>query len=211
MVDEGKSRKTVETGGREDTARQGKRSTKGEELTESGGLVNSVTKDRNVEATVRDEEGDASSGLRRSSRAKSSWTPFPKEDCCARRRSLGELSRSAELQELPPLGCYCPEGCTGVDNGGCRNRAPVFTTENWVHMTKGRGLDPSPQCLRAKRDIPAGTLITLFGGVTLQAWTQEEMYESFTTMHSFQHDTIGEEKFQDSVMVGSEQDRGSLA
>ena len=187
------------------------RRVRGEELTESGGLVNSVTKDRNVEATVRDEEGDASSGLRRSSRAKSSWTPFPKEDCCARRRSLGELSRSAELQELPPLGCYCAEGCTGVDNGGCRNRAPVFTTENWVHMTKGRGLDPSPQCLRAKRDIPAGTLITLFGGVTLQAWTQEEMYESFTTMHSFQHDTIGEEKFQYSVMVGSEQDRGSLA
>ena len=37
------------------------------------------------------------------------------------------------------------------------------------------------------------------------------MYESFTTMHSFQHDTIGEEKFQYSVMVGSEQDRGSLA
>jgi hypothetical protein len=77
-------------------------------------------------------------------------------------------------------------------------------------MTKGRGLDPSPQCLRAKRDIPAGTLMTLFGGVTLQAWTQEEMYESFTTIHTFQHDTIGEEKFQYSVMVGSEQDKGSL-
>ena len=84
---------------------QGQR-VKGEEMTESGGLVNSVTKEINVVATVRDEERDASSGLRRSSRAKSSWAPFPKEDCCARRRALGELSRSAELQELPPLGCY---------------------------------------------------------------------------------------------------------
>jgi len=72
-------------------------------------------------------------------------------------------------------------------------------------------LDPSPQSLRAKRDIPAGTLITLFGGVTLQAWTQEEMYESFTKMHAFQHDTTGEENFQNSVMVGSEQDRSSSA
>jgi hypothetical protein len=91
-VGEGESRKTVEAGGREDTARQRKRSTKGEELTESGGLVNPVTKESKVAVTVRDVEGDASSGLRRSSRAKSSWTPFPKEDCCTRRKALGELS-----------------------------------------------------------------------------------------------------------------------
>jgi hypothetical protein len=37
------------------------------------------------------------------------------------------------------------------------------------------------------------------------------MYESFTTMHQYQHDTAGEEKFQYSVMVGSKQDKGSLA
>ena len=147
------------------------RRVRGEGMTESGGSVDPLDKKGKVEDTVRDADGGASSGLRRSSRAKSSWTPFPKEDCCARRRALGELSRSAGLQRLPTEGCYCPEGCTGVDNGGCGNRAPVFTTENWVHMTKGRGLDPSPQCLRAKRDIPAGTLMTLFGGVTLQAWT----------------------------------------
>ena len=179
-------------------------------MTESGGSVDPLNKKSKVAATVRDTDGDASSGLRRSSRAKSSWTPFLKEDCCARRRALGELSRSAGLQKLSTEGCYCPEGCTGVDNGGSGNRAPVFTTENWVHMTKGRGLDPSPQSLRAKRDIPVGTLMTLFGGVTLQAWTQEEVYESFTTIHTFQHDMVGEEKFQYSVMLGSEQDKGSL-
>jgi hypothetical protein len=72
---------------------------KGEEMTESGGSVTSVNKLRKVADTVRDGDGDASSGLRRSSRAKSNWTPVPKEDCCARRRTLGELSRSAELQE----------------------------------------------------------------------------------------------------------------
>ena len=51
----------------------------------------------------------------------------------------------------------------------------------------------------------------LFGGITLQAWTQKEAYESFTTLHTHQHDTAEEEKFQYSVMVGSEQDEGSLA
>ena len=200
-----------EARGREDTTQQGKRRKEGEGTTESGGSVDPLEEKGKFEASARDAGGGAPSGLRRSSRAKSSWTPCPKEDRCARRRALGELSRSAELQELPPLGCYCPEECTGVDKGGCRNRAPVFATENWVHMTKGRGLDPSPQSLRAKRDIPAGTLITLFGGVTLQAWTQEELYESFTKIHAFQHDTTGEEKFQYSVMVGSEQDRSNLA
>ena len=52
---------------------------------------------------------------------------------------------------------------------------------------------------------------TLFGGVTLQAWTQREAYESFTKMHAYQYDTVGEDKFQYSVLVGSEQDEGSLA
>jgi hypothetical protein len=133
-------------------------------MTESGGSVNSVNKLRKVVDTVRDGDGDTSSGLKRSSRAKSSWTPFPKEDCCARRRALGELSRSAGLQKLPTEGCYCPEECTGVDIGGCENRAPVFTTENCVHMAKDRGLDPSPQSLRAKKDILAGTLVNTVRG-----------------------------------------------
>jgi len=30
-------------------------------------------------------------------------------------------------------------------------------------------------------------------------------------MHAYQHDTVGEEKFQYSVWVGSEQDEGSLS
>ena len=115
------------------------------------------------------------------------------------------------MQELPIQGCYCPEECTGVDNKGCGNRAPVFTSENWVHMARDGGLHPSPQCLRTKRDIPVGTLMTLFGGVTMQTWTQREAYESFTKIHAYQHDTVGEEKFQYSVWVGSEQDEGSLA
>jgi len=182
------------------------RRVRGEGMTESGGLVNPVNEMSKVAATVRDEDGDAPSGLRRSSRVKSSWIPFPKEDCCERRRALGELSRSAGLQKLPTQGCYCPEECTGVDSGGCGNRVPVFTTESWVHMTRGRGLDPSPQSLRAKRDIPAGTLMTRFGGVILQSWTQKEEYEAFTKMHAYQHDTVGEEKFQYSVLVGSERD-----
>ena len=29
-------------------------------------------------------------------------------------------------------------------------------------------------------------------------------------MHAYHHDTVGEEKFQYSVMLGSEQDKGSL-
>ncbi len=115
---EGESRKTVEAGGWEDTVRQRKRSTKGEELAESGGLVNSVTKESKVAAAVRDAEGDASSGLRRSSRAKSSWTPFPKEDCCTRRKTLGELSRSAELQSCLPWGVTDQSGAQGSTTGG---------------------------------------------------------------------------------------------
>jgi hypothetical protein len=58
---------------------------------------------------------------------------------------------------------------------------------------------------------PTGTLITLFGGITLQSWTQKEAYEFFSALHTYQHDTAGEEKFQYSVMVSSEQDKGSLA
>ncbi len=53
--------------------------------------------------------------------------------------------------------------------------------------------------------------MTLFGGVTLQARTQKEAYESFTRIHTLQHDTDGEEKFQYPVLVDSEQDQGSLS
>jgi hypothetical protein len=147
-------------------------------------------------AKVVGSGGVATTGLRRSSRTKSNWTPFPKEDCCARRRSLGGLSHPAGLQALPTQGCYCPEECTGVDNKGCTNRAPVFT---------------SLQCLRAKQDIPAGTFMTLFGGVTLQARTQKEAYDSLNKILTHHHDTDGEGKFQYSVLVGSEQNEGSLA
>ncbi len=62
-------------------------------MTESGVLVNPENKTREVlTVTVMDTEGDASSGPRRSSRVKSRWTSFFKEDCCTRRRSLGEIS-----------------------------------------------------------------------------------------------------------------------
>jgi hypothetical protein len=53
--------------------------------------------------------------------------------------------------------------------------------------------------------------MTLFGGVTLQTRTQREVYESFTKMHDYHHDTEGEEKFQYSVRVVNEQDEGSLS
>jgi hypothetical protein len=82
------------------------RRVRGEGMTESGVKVNPVKKISKVAVTVRDVEEDASAGLRRSSRAKSSWTPFPKEDCYARRRALEELSRSTGLQQLPTEGCY---------------------------------------------------------------------------------------------------------
>ena len=60
-------------------------------------------------------------------------------------------------------------------------------------------------------DIPTGTLITLFGGVVIQARTQKETYETFTRIHAKQDETVGEEKFQYAVLVGSEQLGGSLA
>ena len=50
----------------------------------------------------------------------------------------------------------------------------------------------------------------MFGGVTLQARTQTETYELFTRIHFRQHDTDGEEKFQYSVIVDSEELDGSL-
>ena len=53
--------------------------------------------------------------------------------------------------------------------------------------------------------------MTFFGGVTLQARTQKESYDSFTKIHAHQHDTDVEEKFQCSVLVGSEQNEGSLS
>ncbi len=49
-------------------------------MTESGVWVNPVNKISKVADTVRDVDGDVSSGPRRPSRAKSSWTPFPEED-----------------------------------------------------------------------------------------------------------------------------------
>ena len=73
------------------------RRVRGEGMTESGGLVNLVNEIRETAVTVRDADEDASSGLRRSSRAKSSWTPFPKEDYCTRRRAFGEPSRPAGM------------------------------------------------------------------------------------------------------------------
>jgi hypothetical protein len=151
------------------------RRVRGEGMTESGDLVNPVNKISKVPATVRDADEDASSGLRRSSRAKSSWTPFLKEDCCSRRRTLGEVSRPTGLQKFPTHGWYCPEECIGVDNKGCTNRATVFTTENWVHMTKGRGLDPTPQCLRTKKDIPGNNDDTVWGGYTVGLDTERSI------------------------------------
>ena len=99
----------------------------------------------------------------------------------------------------------------GINNKGCTNRVPVFTAEHWVHLAAGRGLDPSTQYLRARKDIPEGSLLTLFGGVTLQARTQPGAFELFTRIHAHQHDTEGEEKFQYSVRVGSEEPDSSAA
>ena len=47
--------------------------------------------------------------------------------------------------------------------------------------------------------------------MTLQARTQPEAFELFTRTHAHQHDTEGEEKFQYSVQVGSEEPDGSAA
>jgi hypothetical protein len=87
----------------------------------------------------------------------------------------------------------------------------VVRTEHWVHVTKGRGLDLHPKYLRARRDIPAGMLFTVFGGVTVQERTQRRAFESFSTIHRQQHETEGAEKFQYSVQVGSEGVHGSSA
>jgi len=62
-----------------------------------------------------------------------------------------------------------------------------------------------------RRDIPAGTLITTFGGVTVQAWTQERAFTSFSRIHDQQHEEEGVEKFQYSVQVGSDGLPGSSA
>ena len=95
---------------------------------------------------------------------------------------------SSAGSHAPIQGCYCPEKCVGTDKKGCTNRVPVFTSEYWVQLT-----DPSLQYLRVKKDIPTDTLLTMFGGVTLQARTQKEVYEYFTRIHEYQHDSEGEE------------------
>ena len=43
-------------------------------------------------------------------------------------------------------------------------------------VTKGQGLDPHPKYLRVRREIPAGTLFTVFGGITVQEQTQGRVF-----------------------------------
>ncbi len=92
----------------------------------------------------------------------------------------------------------------------CKQGSCFYVGELGAH-DQGQGVGPLATVSSVKRDIPAGTLMTMFGGVTLEDRTQRVAYESFTRMHADQHNTDGEEKFQYSVSVGSEQDEGSLS
>ena len=67
----------------------------GEGWTESGGSSTSGNEIITNRATGALQVEGETGGLRRSSRAKSSWTPFPEEDCCQRRRLSGALSAAA--------------------------------------------------------------------------------------------------------------------
>ena len=93
------------------------RRVRGEGMTESGGSVDPLEKKGKVEALARDAGGGASSGLRRSSRAKSSWTPF-------RRIAVQEgerLESSHDRQNYKsclPWGVTAQRGAQGSTTGG---------------------------------------------------------------------------------------------
>jgi hypothetical protein len=65
--------------------------------------------------------------------------------------------------------------------------------------------------LSEKRDIPAGTLFAKMGGVPVQALTQKQAYDSYTSLHRQQHEDEGAPKFRYSVQVGSSGIPGSLS
>lgn len=122
---------------------------------------------------------------------------------------FGLIAIPRRVRELSDQGCFCSTNCTGGELG-CTNQEPTFASEQWAYLTTGRGLHPY-KYLRAKKDIPAGTFITTFLGIIVQQCTHKEAFGSFARIHAQQHMTEGADKFQYSVLVGSERLPGSLA
>ena len=109
-------------------------------------------------------------------------------------------------------GRYCPINCPGKNKQGCTNDVPIFDQEYCVELKSRPGLYREERYLTAKTFIPAGALMTVMGGVTVQEKTHPNAYASFTLLlHKQQHDTNGAQKFQYSVQVGSNGLRGSTA
>ena len=117
------------------------------------------------------------------------------------------------LHAMSTQGCFCPDTCTGMHNQGCTNVRPAVRVHHWVEvitlLDRDNGTDS--RYLAATRDIPAGTLFTVMGGVTVQQLTHKTAYDSYTALHKQQHDDDLAPKFQYSVQAGSEAINGSLS
>ena len=100
-----------------------------------------------------------------------------------------------------------------MHNKGCTNWRPDVPVHHWVEVITllDRDNGPDSRYLAAVRDIPADTLFTVMGGVTVQQLTQKTAYDSYTALHKQQHDKDGAPKFQYSVQTGSEAILGSLS
>ena len=98
-----------------------------------------------------------------------------------------------------------------MHNKGCTNWRPDVPVHHWVEVITllDRDNGPESRYLAAARDIPADTLFTVMGGVTVQQLTQKIAYDSYTALHKQQHDKDGAPKFQYSVQAGSEAILGS--
>jgi hypothetical protein len=93
------------------------------------------------------------------------------------------------------LGCYYPIDCTGKNKQGCSNEVAVFDQQYCVQLKTGQGFYGEQKYLTAQTYIPAGTLLTAMGGVTVQEKTQPKAFASFTSLHKQQHDTQRADKF----------------
>ena len=134
---------------------------------------------------------------------------------CYTTKTKGVMALPAGVQGLSDQGCYCAWHCSGVNGLGCKNVLPEVPFDDWVEkillLNGDEGSAENVTYLVAKRDIPADTLFAKLGGVTVQALTQREAYESYTLLHRQQHAERRAPKFRYSVRAGSDGVPGRLS
>jgi hypothetical protein len=119
---------------------------------------------------------------------------------CEFRKELCIVS-VAGAADMPEQGCFCSEDCTG-HTGVCTNQVPVINTEDNVQVLQSSSA--YGQYLAATRDIAAGEILTVFGGVVVKKLEHAKSYALFSDLHKVQQRTEkSDRKVEYSAQTGS--------